>query len=78
MVIKWEFIAEIFLLKMCLQCGLELVGFTINNAINAFIYHRIQFKLYSTCISCHKPSNSHFFQGDDLPLACSIILLRLT
>lgn len=78
MVIKWEFIAEIFLLKMCLQCGLESVGFTINNAINPFIYHGIQFKLCSTCINCHKTSNSHFFQRDDLPLAGSTILSRLT
>lgn len=69
--IKREFTAEIFLLKMCLQCGLESVGFTINNAMYPFIYHRIQFKLYSTCMNCHKTSNSCFFQGDDLPLTCS-------
>lgn len=77
MVINWEFIAEIFLLKMCLQGGsLEPVGSIINNAINPFIYHRIQFKLYRACINCHKTSNSSFFQSDDLPLVCFKILLR--
>lgn len=76
MVIKWEFIAEIFLLKLYLQHRLESVGFTINNAINLFKYHRMQFKLYSTCTNCHKPSNSPCFQRDDLPPERSKILLR--
>lgn len=79
MVIKWKFIAEIFLLKTCLRGGsLEPVGFIINNAINLFIYHRIQFKLYSTRINCHRTSNASFFQRDDLPLVGSKILLRLS
>lgn len=75
-VIKWEFTAEIFFLKLCLQHSLESAVLTINNTMNLFIYHRMQFKLSSPCTNCHQPYNSPCLQGDDLPPETSKILLR--